>query len=473
MEVAYWLEHKSRETMLIALTEGELHWDETARDFRWDETTPLPPALKGKFSYEPKWIDFRQWRDAPEIAETKFIEAGADLAAAVHGIPKEDLLSQEMRQQKRALRLAWSAAGVLFALAGLAAWQWAEAVQQGRIASEQRDRAERALAAATQTANTLVIDLANEFRDRRDMPSGLVRRILDRARELQQQLLNSGETSPALLESAGQALDLLVVTLLTLGENDAALQTAQRSREAMLTLVARDGKNVSWRRRLSVAHNKVGYVLLRAGRRTEAVAAYREALRIAEELSAIDPENEQWQRDVSVTLGLLAGALIVAGQRDEALAVYRRAHAFAERQAQAYPGAVSVQRDLAVSLEKIGDVLIETQEIEEALIAYRKSLAIREALVQADPDSAELQRDLSVSYDRLGDALHKRSDVAEAIETYTKSLAIRERLARGDPDSADRQQDLVISYNRIGDALLAMGRRTDALELLSQGARHR
>ena len=127
MEVAYWLEHKNLETLLIALTEGDLFWDEAANDFRWDAATPLPASLQGRFAHEPKWIDLRAHRDAPDARDAKFIDAGADFAAAIHGIPKEDLLSQELRQQKRALTLAWSAAAVLLALVGAAItfWLWA------------------------------------------------------------------------------------------------------------------------------------------------------------------------------------------------------------------------------------------------------------------------------------------------------------------------------------------------------------
>ena len=195
LEWRRWLDDQGPATILIALTEGELVVDEAAGDFHWSAATPLPDALRGQFKVEPKWIDLRPYREAPNANDVKFMEAAADLAAAVHGTPREDLLSQEVRQQRRALSLAWSAAGVLTVFAGLAAWQWSEAVKQQRTAQAQRDRAERALSAATQTANTLVIDLANEFRDRTGMPSDLVRRILDRARGLQQQLLDSARVA--------------------------------------------------------------------------------------------------------------------------------------------------------------------------------------------------------------------------------------------------------------------------------------
>src|SRR5262245_38647375 len=174
-EISFWLDRKNADTLLIALTDGELAWDNAVGDFVWRERMPLPPVLTGRFASEPKWVDLRAYREGADPREARFIEAGADFAAAIRGMPKEDLLSQEVRQQRRALTLAWSAAGSLLVLAGLAGWQWTVALQQ-------RDRAERALAAATKTANSLVLDLASEFSDRTGMPADLVRRILERRR---------------------------------------------------------------------------------------------------------------------------------------------------------------------------------------------------------------------------------------------------------------------------------------------------
>ena len=57
-------------------------------------------------------------------------------------MPKEDLLSQEVLQQKRALTLAWSAAAGLLFLAVAAVWQWTRAVEQTNVATQERARAE-------------------------------------------------------------------------------------------------------------------------------------------------------------------------------------------------------------------------------------------------------------------------------------------------------------------------------------------
>jgi hypothetical protein len=60
-EVAHWLGHNRLDTVLIALTDGELAWDDAIGDFSWTETTALPPTLKGRFGSEPFWIDQRSY----------------------------------------------------------------------------------------------------------------------------------------------------------------------------------------------------------------------------------------------------------------------------------------------------------------------------------------------------------------------------------------------------------------------------
>src|SRR5882757_4621120 len=104
-ELAYWLEHKNVDTLLIALTDGELAWDEAIGDFGGHGA--LPAVMSGCFPTEPKWVDLRGYRGGAGKRDDKFKALCADFAAAVHGRPKEDLLSEELRQQRRALTLAW------------------------------------------------------------------------------------------------------------------------------------------------------------------------------------------------------------------------------------------------------------------------------------------------------------------------------------------------------------------------------
>jgi hypothetical protein len=141
-EIAYWLDHNNADTILIALTDGELDWDGTTGDFRWSDSTPLPSALKNRFADEPRWIDLRPYRDDRVPKGVEFMGLGADFASAIRGIPKEDLLSEEVQQQRRFRTLAWTVGTALFALLVGAFWQWRVAETQRASAETQKGIAE-------------------------------------------------------------------------------------------------------------------------------------------------------------------------------------------------------------------------------------------------------------------------------------------------------------------------------------------
>jgi hypothetical protein len=232
-EVEYWLAHKSIDTFLLAVTDGQVAWEDKAGDFIWSAASPLPLALKGQFPAEPKWVDLRKYRVGASARDGKFIDLAADLAAAIHGTPKEDLLSQEVRQQRRALMLAWSAAASLLVLTAAAGWEW-------QVARTQRAKAESALTAATGTADRLVFDLALELRSQPSMPVSLVLDILRRAVAMQGQLTAAGDSTPDLRRLEAAALGELSTTLIDQGAAGSARSAAERGLVIMDGLVKLD-----------------------------------------------------------------------------------------------------------------------------------------------------------------------------------------------------------------------------------------
>jgi hypothetical protein len=182
-EARWWLAHKSANTLLIALTAGELNWDRAANDFVWNEATPLPPAFKGTFVTEPKWIDFRIYRSLAESEKTDnaFLSLTADLSSTIRGIPKEDLLSEEVRQQRRALRTAYGGAGCLAVVALVAASLGYIAYQQAIETRKQRDIAyQQGIETRKQrdevllTQSRFLADEAARQRDGGDIATGLL-----------------------------------------------------------------------------------------------------------------------------------------------------------------------------------------------------------------------------------------------------------------------------------------------------------
>jgi tetratricopeptide (TPR) repeat protein len=460
-ELAWWIGHKGADTVLIALTAGELEWDGATGDFHASEATPLPPALAGKFADEPLWIDLRPYRDDASPRDGRFTDLAASIAAALHGRAKEDLLSQEVRQQRRALRLAGSAVGLLVVLLGLAGWQW-------NVARAQRNRAERTLELATDTASALVFDLAQKFRNS-GVPSSVIADILARARQLQDQLTSSGEISPELRRSQAAALTATVDTLRTAGDIKGALAAARQAHDIFQALLASAPDNTDYQRDLSIIDDKIGDVSMDQGDLPGALGAYRDSLAIMEPLAKKDPGNTQWQYDLGVNNEHIGTVLKAQGDLAGALAAYRERLLSDKALVAKDPSNAQWQRDLSIGDEKVGDMLWAQGDLAGALAAYRDELAIDKALTAKDPGNTQWQRDLAIGDNKIGNVLIDQGDLAGALAAYRDSLAIRRALAAKDPGNTEWQRDLAVSDGKIGEVLRAQGDLPGALASYRDG----
>jgi tetratricopeptide (TPR) repeat protein len=473
-EVAHWLALGRGSTLLIALTDGELAWDEAAGDFKWSDTTPLPACLKGGFSAEPKWIDARPYRDGAQPRDAKLTEIAADFAAAVRGIPKEDLLSQELTQQRRALTLAWSAAGLLLVFLGVAMWQWKEATEQKQIAEAQTviakneaTRAERNFGAAKETVDSVIFDLVDGLKNIEGMRVETVRRLLERSEAAIRQLASRTENDPAVRRSQAVMYQLFSDTYLRLGATPLAADYARRALALTRALAAEAPANLEWQRDVPVSLNRLGDVLWEQGDLAGALAAHREALGSLRALAPRYPGG--LRRDISLTSSKIGDVLAAQGDRDGALAAHRESLDIARALSAEAPDNPEWQRDVSVNLNKIGDLLSAQDDLAGALAAYREALDIRRKVAARDDANLLWQRDLVVSLNRIGDALAARKDRVGALAAYREGLEITRKLAARDPGNTRWQNDVGLSLEKIGDALAAEGDRAGALAAYRDG----
>ncbi|MGH3566260.1 MAG: TIR domain-containing protein [Pseudonocardia sp.] len=106
-EIAYWRSTKPAGTLLPVLTDGEWVWDAQAGTFNWARSTAVPPALADVFTEEPRHIDVRwaRTKDELDLRHSRFRAAVIEVAAPLHGIPKEDLEGEDVRQHRRTRRI--------------------------------------------------------------------------------------------------------------------------------------------------------------------------------------------------------------------------------------------------------------------------------------------------------------------------------------------------------------------------------
>jgi tetratricopeptide (TPR) repeat protein len=373
--------------------------------------------------------------------------------------------SRRWATRRRNILTASLAAGLVLALAlaGLAFWQRSVAVAERQIAEAQRKRAEDTLAAATKTANSLIVDLARHFRDTVGIPASLVKDILDRARALQEQLVKSGEVTPDLKRSEAVALNETARTLLAIGDTRGALAAAEEARQIASGLAedSPDGKN---ERNLEASYVRLGDVQMARGDLAAALNSYQQSLAIADRLAKSDPGNARGQRDLYVSYEKVGDAQAAQNDFAAALNSYLQGLAVAEALAKSAPSDANRQRDLEVAYMELGDVQVEQGELAGALKSYQADLVIAERLAQTDSGNAARQRDLSVSHEKVGDVRMAQGDLVGALKSYQADLAVAERLAQSDPGNAGWQRDLSVSYEKVGDVQAAQGDLAGALK---------
>lgn len=153
-ELRHWRSIRPPEKLLIVLTNGDLVWDHTTGDFDWTKTTALPRELQRYFTAEPLWCDVRTLRSAKALApdSAAFQDAVATLAAPMHNKPKRDLVGEDLRQHRRALRLARGAIAALSVLVVGVVIAAAIAYAQRNEAARQRNEADAARVVAQRQA---------------------------------------------------------------------------------------------------------------------------------------------------------------------------------------------------------------------------------------------------------------------------------------------------------------------------------
>jgi hypothetical protein len=142
-EVAWWLAHRGPERLLVLLTAGELVWDANGIDEA--RSNALPASAVTGLAREPRWVDLRWARTSEDVslANARFREAIADVAAAVLERPKDELLGEDVRQHRRTKRVVRAALAALTALLLGAIAASVVAIDQRSEALTQRDRAVR------------------------------------------------------------------------------------------------------------------------------------------------------------------------------------------------------------------------------------------------------------------------------------------------------------------------------------------
>jgi eukaryotic-like serine/threonine-protein kinase len=213
-----------------------------------------------------------------------------------------------------------------------------------------------------------------------------------------------------------------------------------------------------------------------------AVALYRKAIELYEELARAKPGLARFQSDLAICCNDLGNLYRISGRSADALATIQKSLAIREPLARAHSGLARYQNELAKSFGNLAAVHGEAGRPMDALDSCRRAREINARLVNdLDPDlrfPSDLGRRYNVPstfrLDMVRDLLatsyaeYGLGRLEESLRTREEASHLAEALAREHPADPEMQELQATCYCDIGIVLSEIGRPTDAIRILDQ-----
>ena len=219
----------------------------------------------------------------------------------------------------------------------------------------------------------------------------------------------------------------------------------------------------------SQALYQIGQVRQTEGDAGEAVAAFRESLRLAQELSARDPTDVDRLFGLSQSHAYLALALWEGRELGAAEVEFQAYLKAAERLVERDEANLDYRLELAYAHSSIGSVREARGDLEAAGEAYSSSLTTLVDLVSRSPDNLDWLLELAESHNLLGVVDRKLGRYSQALEEHRREYELKTELLRRDPTHSTWRYRLASAHLFMGELQAITGDLDGALRSREAG----
>ena len=392
---------------------------------------------------------------------------GTDVERYLEGQPvsaRPDTHFYKMRKfvtRHRSL-VASSAAFVLLLIGATVLVTW-----QAHVARVQRAVAERRFSDVRSLANWLVFD----FHDRIEKLHGATEArqlLIQRALQYLDGLSRESAGDPGLQREIAESYLKLGDVLgypndANLGDRKSALASYKKALAILENLSRSGGGTPEVSRATGVVQQRIGEMLIKGGSTDEAFDHFTTGVGILEGLVKSGQSDSRTRQNLAVAYTKMGEWYESRGETLKALAQYKSSMEFFQALRKENPDNADASRNITVLYSKLGDIDLARGHLDDALANYRSSMEIRERLLAASPNNREAERDLATVYDRISTVYQDQNRVEDALSYERKTLAIDLRALEHDPKNADSKADVASDYAAISDLVGQLGHWREAL----------
>jgi eukaryotic-like serine/threonine-protein kinase len=430
-----------------------------------------PAKLQRRLAGDLDNIVLKALRKEPDRRYASVEQFGEDLRRHLEGRPVSARADSwtyragKFVQRHRAAVAASAAAGIIL-VGGIVA-----NVREGRIAKANGERAERRFNDVRQLANSFLF----EFHDAiQHLPGATPARelVVKRALEYLDSLVKEAGNDPTLQRELATAYDKVANVQGApyrdnLGNYGGALASYRKALAIREQLRQGSKPDEKLQSEIGRDYGEIGDLLKVTGDLSAALASYEKALVI---LRAIPNPSHETQREIALVQTRYSTALTESGEMAKAVENQQSAIAVTDKLILANPSDRELGRDKAIQTMRLGDAYQAMGRLPEALAKEREAVALFEAL--AVKTNAQSLRDVGVVYEHLAMVMQKMGDKRGAIEIELKAVAGDEEAAKADPSNALLRRDVYVGLYRLstmqsdlGDLRAAMTNLRRALSL--------
>jgi tetratricopeptide (TPR) repeat protein len=383
-------------------------------------------SLAGE-SAEPLAADLRFGRRHARLGFLK-------LVSGLIGVGLDDLLDRDHRRKQNYTRSVAGLAASVAALTGGLAWL---AIDARNEAWRQRNEAEG-----------LIEFMLTDLKAKLDAVGRLDALDSVGKRALQYYAAQGTESLDADALGRRARAQLLVGEIDNLrGDLKAALAAYQEAEATTAEQLRRDPSNGQRIFDHAQAVFWVGYVAWRRDDLAKAEEQFRAYEKLARQLVALDPNKIEWRKEVAYAHNNLGSLYLKSGRRNEAIAEFEKALVVKTDILNAAPDDVSAVLDLGQSYSWLGTALFDDIQLASAEDAFRKEIALYDRLASDGVNHVEAQRAAATARIFLAETLLYRGKLDEAQLIADDAGALVEKLLSVEPSNTFWLNSAVLAYN--------------------------